>query len=706
MSSIAIQIDEVKMVENGKSKMLKRQKMRIKRLVNKLRFSGFYGAHASRVSQLQDSLKASRAAIQGLNERNEKLKKSLFEARAQLKNPQCQVTTTAKVAGKRQQQSGIVDIPRPVESTLRRNFPDFSPDRVINASQGWCSFGVRDPFFLMNEQGGLELHDGSYLMFFSGRDKPLTENGRTSIGVARSQDLIHWDVDEEPIFQDGPYATSGGIVKLASGIIRLYYAFDTARGFRIAETTDLKSWDIRKEPIAEPRQFHCRRIGLPHVFRHNGRWFAFFEGLRKHFNIYAMTSDDGISWMPLHEGEPAYLPTVGAWDDLAQANPSVAWIDGELCLAYNGYSSQGDWDIGLRKLGDLTQRLQGSGSAPLLGREDLKDHETKRLEGVRIFDIKARNDSHIFFFDLPTADGFKGGRVWQLSIDKDIARKSFDQSLVNKQGEEIVALQPRFVDIRDNEVVKNDVEASTKNALAEEEFNDGFAQAYYDIWDRQPIQRITKTLENKWIRELVKSGDKILLVGSGGGREIECLLDIGADITAMDISPGMLEIGRARYPDAKINWVHADVQNPPAWLNEFDHVLGLGLVLCYLPNPDLALAKLRDVVKTGGTLTLGLVNSQHYTEKNPKKYLNSGRVRFAYSTQEIKGMLQRAGYIQTALHGSRFFIDGVPNSWNSPDASSESQSALMNRFSDLEISLSEEMEPELAKHLWVTARAI
>ena len=661
------------------------------------------------------SLEKSRAAIKSLNDRNDKLKASLFETRKLLKDIKSQRNNPNKGnalrrGGGNDKQDKAPDqkTHRIIESSIARNVKGFHPKIVAEAAMPWCKFGVRDPFFLVDEHGRPVLHEGQYLMFFSGRDRSLVEGGNTAIGVMRSADFVNWHIDERPIFEDGSYATSGSIVKLPDGTIRLYYAFDTARGFRIAETNDLKTWKIRNTPFAEPRQFHCRRIGLPHVFKHGDKWFVVFEGLRRHFNIYGMQSADGISWSPLHEGQPVYLPSSSGWDSLAQANPSVVHIDGELHLAYNGYESPGSWDIGLRKFEFPEEQLHHSGDMPLLARSDLKSVEASRLEGARIFNNMMNGCDQLFFFDLPTADGFAGGRIWQSNFDHLVSNSMYADAANSVCEGEVMSPQPNFIDARDADIERepNDIDQSEKNIGAEEEFNDKFAETYFDVWDHQPIQRITKTVEEKWIRNLIKPGDSVLVVGSGGGREIECLLDIGAKITAMDISPKMLEIGAARYPDADIQWIHADAQRPPDSLTGFDHALAIGLVLCYLPNPELALANLRDTVKTGGTLTLGVVNAEHFTELNPRKYLNSGRVRFAYSVSELKGMLQRAGYLVTEVNANRFFIDGLPNEWNKPEAATQNQLNLINQLADLELEFSAELEPELAKHLWVSARAI
>ena len=688
-----------------------------KRLEAALFKSNKYNKELSkRTEQLKSSLLKSRSNINKLNERTINLKSSLSQARQALREIKENRVRSVSSWGQslKSLEPPIIKLSdeeklAPPESSISQILPQFSAKKIISADQPWCVFGVRDPFFLLDENGLLAKHEGSFILFFSGRDKSLLNGGKTAIGLARSSNLIDWKIDPYPVFKDGSYATSGSAIKSPNGSIKLFYAFDTARGFRSAESWDLKSWTISHDIIAKPSQFFCRRIGLPYVFKKSGAWYLLFEGLRKHFSIYGLQSKDGVYWTPMHNGEPIYAPSSGGWDELAQANPSVTTISGELFLVYNGYRTAGEWDIGIQKFPDPAKKIMHTSEMPLLSRSDLLGVQTSRLEGCRIFSNIMNDQDNLFFFDLPTPDSFEAGRIWQVTIDHIVANGAYKLAKNKIKNKNLNKLQDPVYDIRETvETLKSDETIkSARNLQAEEEFNDKFSEVYFDIWDRQPIQRITKVVEEHWIKETVQSGDKVLLVGSGGGREIECLLGLDANITAMDISPKMLEVGAKRYPKENIEWVHADAQRPPKNLKDFDHVLALGLVLCYLPNPELALANLRDTLKVGRSLTLGIVNGEHFTEADTRKYLNSGRVRNAYTVKEIKGMLQRAGYLTTNVRGSRFFIDGLPVHWNNnPDMLKPNQSLLIEKFAQLEIDFANQIEAELAKHLWVTARAI
>ena len=49
----------------------------------------------------------------------------------------------------------------------------------------------------------------------------------------------------------------------------------------------------------------------------------------------------------------------------------------------------------------------------------------------------------------------------------------------------------------------------------------------------------------------VRPGDRVLDAGSGPGRFTLEMLRLGAHVTALDISPGQLELLRARVPDVE-----------------------------------------------------------------------------------------------------------------------------------------------------------
>jgi SAM-dependent methyltransferase len=91
---------------------------------------------------------------------------------------------------------------------------------------------------------------------------------------------------------------------------------------------------------------------------------------------------------------------------------------------------------------------------------------------------------------------------------------------------------------------------------------------------------------------------RLLDVGSGPGELTERFAtELGADVCAVDISPRMVELTRARGIDAQV----ADAEALPFADGEFDCVFA-GWVLYHVPNLDRAIAECARVLKPAGRL--------------------------------------------------------------------------------------------------------
>jgi SAM-dependent methyltransferase len=69
-------------------------------------------------------------------------------------------------------------------------------------------------------------------------------------------------------------------------------------------------------------------------------------------------------------------------------------------------------------------------------------------------------------------------------------------------------------------------------------------------------------------------GRRALVVGCGNGRDAEHLAAAGYAVTAFDIAPTAIELARGRHPGSPVDYVVADLLDPPAhWRQAFDLVL-------------------------------------------------------------------------------------------------------------------------------------
>ena len=102
-------------------------------------------------------------------------------------------------------------------------------------------------------------------------------------------------------------------------------------------------------------------------------------------------------------------------------------------------------------------------------------------------------------------------------------------------------------------------------------------------------------------------GSRVLELGCGDGTTAELLAAAGHDVVGVDVSPAMVDLARARVPDAKFMCgSFVDVRLPP----DRDAVIAVGEVLGYELDERAALGdvlgRLRDTLRPGGLLLFDL----------------------------------------------------------------------------------------------------
>jgi SAM-dependent methyltransferase len=110
----------------------------------------------------------------------------------------------------------------------------------------------------------------------------------------------------------------------------------------------------------------------------------------------------------------------------------------------------------------------------------------------------------------------------------------------------------------------------------------------------------------RWAEErgLDGAGCRALVVGSGLGGDAELVAALGFDTLAFDVSPTAVKLARDRFPDSRVDYVVADLLDPPpAWRHAFDLVVE-SLTAQSLPDPPRrdAIAAIAELVAPGGTL--------------------------------------------------------------------------------------------------------
>jgi ubiquinone/menaquinone biosynthesis C-methylase UbiE len=138
-----------------------------------------------------------------------------------------------------------------------------------------------------------------------------------------------------------------------------------------------------------------------------------------------------------------------------------------------------------------------------------------------------------------------------------------------------------------------------------------FKQVAKMLWSLGDYREISERFQSA-ARELVdvckvRPGLEVLDVAAGDGNVAIAAAWRGASVVASDLTPAMVELGKARSADegVEIEWQEADVEALPFPDERFDVVLS-AFGAMFAPRPDVATREMFRVVKPRGTV--GMVN--------------------------------------------------------------------------------------------------
>jgi ubiquinone/menaquinone biosynthesis C-methylase UbiE len=150
----------------------------------------------------------------------------------------------------------------------------------------------------------------------------------------------------------------------------------------------------------------------------------------------------------------------------------------------------------------------------------------------------------------------------------------------------------------------------------------------YNSWSAQYDTNDNKTrdLEALSLQKILqgKSFKHCLEIGCGTGKNTAWLLTICDQITAIDLSKGMLDIAKNKIQSDKVNFIEADITKDWTFANQTYDLVTFSLMLEHIQDLDAVFQKLAKVSDTGTRVYIG--------ELHPFKQYAGSKARFETET--------------------------------------------------------------------------
>ncbi len=163
----------------------------------------------------------------------------------------------------------------------------------------------------------------------------------------------------------------------------------------------------------------------------------------------------------------------------------------------------------------------------------------------------------------------------------------------------------------------------------------------------------------------ITAGKKILEIGCGTGEFTKRIAQTGADVTAVDISPDLLEIARETIPNVNVSFHVQNVEKLDFEDGSFDVVIGSS-ILHHL-NLKPALKEICRVLKSKGGVVFtepNMINPQIWMERNIpfiRKLTNNSPDETAFIRWGLKKELINLGFKNVSIRPFDFLHPFTPS---------------------------------------------
>lgn len=187
----------------------------------------------------------------------------------------------------------------------------------------------------------------------------------------------------------------------------------------------------------------------------------------------------------------------------------------------------------------------------------------------------------------------------------------------------------------------------------------------HSVWNwASPAGRRRWARRAAWLSGQIRAKERVLELGCGTGLLTRELLNRGARVTALDISPDLLALAARDLHGVPVDWIQGDACNTGLPAREYDWVVGSSV----LHHLDLtaALAELIRVLKPGGWIRFtepNMLNPQIAVQKNVpaiKRWLGDSPDETAFVRWHLARALRQQGFESVALTPFDFLHPAIP----------------------------------------------